>query len=169
MTVNPIPSPTISSSLQSPFCAGVTLNGTPSGETFALISGDASALTGNTFNAATQGSWVIEYSVTNAQGCSGSETINLSTNCTVSLNQLSSENVLTIYPNPTMGQFKITSELNGGGELQLFNQVGQVVYLKSLENLKDNSIDVKNLTPGFYNLQISSNSQKYLVRLNIIR
>ena len=171
VTVNPVPNPTITSSEPSPFCAGenVTLTGNPAGGTFSVTTGDASALVGNIFNAATQGSWVIEYNVTNTQGCSGLETINLSTNCTVGLSQLSLESVLTIYPNPTTGQFKITSELNEAGELQLFNQAGQLVYKKSLENLKENNIEIKDLTPGYYNLQIISNSKKYLGKLNIIK
>jgi len=171
VTVNPVPNPTITSSEPSPFCAGenVTLTGNPAGGTFSVTTGDASALAGNIFNAATQGSWVIEYNVTNTQGCSGLETINLSTNCTVGLSQLSLESVLTIYPNPTTGQFKITSELNEAGELQLFNQAGQLVYKKSLENLKENNIEIKDLTPGYYNLQIISNSKKYLGKLNIIK
>ncbi len=170
VTVNPVPNPTITSSLPSPFCAGenVTLTGNPAGGTFSVTTGDAGALVGNVFNAATQGSWVIEYNVTNAEGCFGSETINLSTNCTVGLSQLSLESELTIYPNPTTGQFKITSELNGSGELQLFNQAGQLVYKKSLENLKENNIDIKNLTPGYYNIQVISNSKKYLGKLNVI-
>ena len=171
VTVNPVPNPTINSSEPSPFCAGenVTLTGNPAGGTFSVTTGDASALAGNVFNAETEGSWVIEYNVTNAQGCSGSETINLSTNCTVGLNQLSLESVLTIYPNPTTGEFKITSELNEAGELQLFNQAGQLVYKKSLENLKENNIEIKDLTPGYFNLQVISNSKKYLGKLNIIK
>jgi hypothetical protein len=170
VTVNPLPNPTITSSETSPFCAGenVTLTGNPAGGTFSVTTGDAGALVGNVFNAATQGSWVIEYNVTNAEGCFGSETINLSTNCTVGLSQLSLESELTIYPNPTTGQFKITSELYGSGELQLFNQAGQLVYKKSLENLKENNIDIKNLTPGYYNIQVISNSKKYLGKLNVI-
>ena len=171
VTVNPVPNPTITPSIPSPFCAGdaVTLTGNPTGGTFSVTTGDGNALTGNVFNAATQGSWVIEYNVTNTQGCSGSETINLTTNCTVGLNQLSLDGVLNVFPNPTNGQFKITSELNEAGELQLFNQAGQLVYKKSMENLKENSIDVKNLTPGFYNLQISSSSKTYSGKLNVIK
>jgi hypothetical protein len=171
VTVNPVPNPTVSSSLPSPFCAGVdvTLNGTPAGGTFAVTSGDANALTGNTFNASAQGAWVISYTVTNPQGCTGSNTINLSTNCTVGLSQLDMNTLVNVYPNPTTGQFKITSELNESGELQLFNQAGQLVYKKSLQNLKENDIDIKNLEPGIYNLQMSSKSKKITVKLNVIR
>lgn len=171
VTVNPVPNPTITSSLPSPFCAGenVTLTGTPTGGTFTVTTGDASALNGNVFSADVEGSWVIEYNVTNSQGCSGSETINLATNCIVGLSQLNLNTVVNVYPNPTTGQFKITSELNEPGELQLFNQAGQLVYKKSLENLKENNIDIKNLTPGYYNMQVSSNSKKHLVKLNVIK
>jgi hypothetical protein len=116
-----------------------------------------------------EGSWVIEYNVTNSQGCSGSETINLETNCIVGYSQLNLDAVVNVYPNPTTGQFKITSELNEAGEIQLFNQAGQLVYRKSMENLKENNIDIKNLTPGLYNLQISSNSKKQIVKLNVIK
>jgi hypothetical protein len=150
-------------------CSDVTLTGSPTGGTFAVTSGDANALTGNTFNAAEEGTWVISYTVTNPQGCTGSNTINLTTNCIVGLSQLNLESVVKVYPNPTTGQFKITSELNEPGELQLFNQAGQLVYKKSLENLKENNIDIKNLTPGYYNMQVSSTSNKYLVKLNVIK
>ena len=171
VTVNPVPNPSISSSLQSPFCAGVdvTLNGTPAGGTFAVTSGDANALTGNMFNASAQGTWVISYTVTNSQGCTGSNTINLSTNCTVGLSQLNMNTLVNVYPNPTTGQFKITSELNESGELQLFNQAGQLVYKKSLQNLKENDIDIKNLEPGIYNLQVNYKSEKSTLKLNVIK
>lgn len=171
VTVNPVPNPTISSSVPSPFCAGqsVTLTGAPAGGTFSVTTGDASALTGNTFNAAAEGTWVVQYMVTNTEGCSDSTTINLATNCTIGLNQLSLNGVLNVYPNPTNGQFKITSDLSEGGELQLFNQAGQLVYKKSLQNLKENDIDIKNLEPGIYNLQMSSKSKKITVKLNVIK
>lgn len=171
VTVNPVPNPTISSSVPSPFCAGqsVTLTGAPAGGSFSVTTGDASALTGNTFNAAAEGTWVVQYMVTNTEGCSDSTTINLATNCTIGLNQLSLNGVLNVYPNPTNGQFKITSDLSEGGELQLFNQAGQLVYKKSLENLKENDIDIKNLEPGIYNLQMSSKSKKITVKLNVIK
>jgi hypothetical protein len=149
--------------------ANNNLTGTPIGGTFSVQSGDPSALVGNVFNAGDFGSWVLAYTVTNSDGCSGVNTVSFTIDCVVGLNQLSLENVLTIYPNPTTGQFKITSELNEGGELQIFNQAGQLVYKKSLENLKENNIDVKDLTPGYYNLQVNSSSKKYLGKLNVIK
>jgi len=171
VTVNPVPNPTINSSLPSPFCIGVDviLTGNPAGGTFAVTTGDASALVGNTFNASTQGSWIITYTVDNPQGCTGSNTINLTTNCIVGLDKLNADNVLNVYPNPTNGKFKITSELNEKGNLQLFNQAGQLVYKKSLENLKENEIEVGNLIPGIYNLKINTASKNYTVKLNIIK
>jgi len=171
VTLNPVPTAGITSNIPSPFCAGanVTLTGTPAGGTFSATSGDANALNGNIFNGNSVGTWIIQYTVTNTQGCSDSTIINLTTNCTIGLSQLSLEGVLNVYPNPTNGQFKITSELKEAGELQLFNQAGQLVYKKSLENLKENTIDIKNLAPGFYNLQINSGSKQYSGKLNVIK
>ena len=171
VTLNAAPMPTITSNVPNPICVGTAYNltGTPIGGTFSVQSGDPSALVGNVFNAGDFGSWVLAYTVTNSDGCSGVNTVSFTIDCVVGLNQLSLENVLTIYPNPTTGQFKITSELNEGGELQIFNQAGQLVYKKSLENLKENNIDVKDLTPGYYNLQVNSSSKKYLGKLNVIK
>ncbi len=66
---------------------------------------------------------------------------------------------LQFAPNPAAGKFRLTFELPEGGAtaIRIYNLEGKEVYAENLVNFSgryDNEIDVSNLTPGMYVLNI---------------
>lgn len=77
-------------------------------------------------------------------------------------NDLNDESaLLEVYPNPSKGVFTISapSILRGGGQLQVLNLTGQVVYQKSISNNVSDitlDIDLRNQTKGIYIIHIKN-------------
>jgi hypothetical protein len=82
-----------------------------------------------------------------------------------SLNTLSLEgnDPFMVYPNPTSTSFKISGGFEG--TLRIINSEGRLIKERNVSN-KEN-IDVSNLTPGFYLLQLENESRVYDKKLII--
>ncbi len=84
-------------------------------------------------------------------------------------NVKNSKNAISIFPNPTdTGEINISSNLNNFivNEIIILDSNGRIVMnLKNNNNLKN--IDLKNLTDGFYLLQINCNQGLYTKKLII--
>lgn len=171
VTVNPLPSVSLTSALPSPFCGGqdVVLTGTPSGGTMSQISGPSSALTGTTFNASTPGNWQIEYVYTDGNGCENTANLPLVVDCMLGLEIKASEGLMNAYPNPTSGNFTVSSKDNINGFVQLYNDLGQLVYELEINGVNSKQIELKNIVPGTYQLKITSNGQVYSGKMNVIK
>ena len=89
----------------------------------------------------------------------------------VSVEELTIDNgQLTVYPNPTSGQLKITnyetgfgvSQLREGSVIEIYNVVGQ--KLLSIESLKstETTIDVQHLANGMYFLKIGNQVVRFV-------
>ena len=79
------------------------------------------------------------------------------------------ENLLSIYPNPNNGVFKLKlNEVIENSEIKIINALGQELYSKSL-NTEITIIDTKNLSEGIYTLLLMQNkeipkSTKFIVK-----
>ncbi len=171
ITVNPLPTVGLTSTLTGTFCGGqdATLTGTPSGGTFSQVSGPAAALSGNIFNAPTQGAWTIEYSFTDANGCENSETIDFTIDCMVGLDLISADGKMNVYPNPNNGIFTIKSDVYSGGTLELYNVAGQLVHTQTIDDLSEKVVEIKDLTPGVYTMTIKAGDQLFSGKINIVK
>lgn len=121
-----------------------TLSGaTPSGGTWS-----GTAVSGGVFTPATAGvgSFVMTYSFTDSNGCSGSgfDSINVSP-CT-GINELGAM-TFSMFPNPASGSFVFNSEVNG--TMEMFDVNGQLVYTSTITSTKT-EINVSNLASGSY-------------------
>lgn len=69
------------------------------------------------------------------------------------------ENALEIYPNPSSGTITIQfyKNLNNGNAI-IYNSFGQIVLKRNLINSDNTSIDISELLPGYYFIQISNNN-----------
>ncbi|MFN6076521.1 MAG: T9SS type A sorting domain-containing protein [Fluviicola sp.] len=171
VTVNPLPNVGLTSAIPSPFCGGqnVVLTGTPSGGSMTQLSGPSSALTGTTFNASAPGSWNIEYEFTDANGCTNTNVLPIVVDCMLGLEIKASEGLMNAYPNPTTGNFTVSSKDNINGIVQLYNELGQLVYELEINGVNSKQIELKNIAPGTYQLKITSNGQVYSGKMNVIK
>lgn len=171
ITVNPLPTVNLTATQSGNVCGGqdITLTGTPAGGTYTQISGPVSALTGNVFNAPQTGSWEVEYDYTDANGCSATDTLAFNVNCMVGLEMISGNSSMNVYPNPSNGHFTISSKSPVTGTIRLHNDLGQLVYEQPVNGVSKKEIEIKDLTPGIYQLTIESDNQTFTGKLNITK
>jgi len=169
--VNPLPVVALTATQMGTVCGGqdITLTGTPAGGSYSEISGPASALSGNIFNAPSQGTWVLDYDYTDANGCSGSDQLTFVVDCMLGLEMIGAEGSMNVYPNPTNGNFTVTSKANINGTIQLYNDLGQLVYEQAVNGVNKKQLEIKNLTPGTYQLKITSDNQVFSGKLNVVK
>lgn len=171
VTVNPLPNVNLTATQSGNVCGGqdITLTGTPAGGTYTQISGPVSALTANVFNAPQTGSWEVEYDYTDGNGCSGTDTLAFNVNCMVGLEMISGNSSMNVYPNPSNGHFTISSKSPVTGTIRLHNELGQLVFEQTVNGVSKKEIEIKDLTPGVYQLTIESDNQTFSGKLNITK
>ena len=80
------------------------------------------------------------------------------TNSTVGLEDVSDEiGAFTVYPNPSNDKVFVTSDIEGEGQAEVTNSIGQVVYSENVK-IMDFHIDVSGFTSGVYFLKINTSS-----------
>ena len=144
VTVDPLPTPTISNN-------SLNIVSDITGASYQwYFNGVAIATeTNQSIDATTNGSYYIE--VTNANGCVGvSNTITISI---VGLEDLTSQNTIRVYPNPTSGIVYIRSESKIGSDIAIYNLMGELIvsFPSSAEEL-----DLTKLTAGVYVLKVDN-------------
>jgi len=103
---------------------------------------------------------IFGVTVTDANGCSGTDTISIFVIDDVGMADQDGEMNLAIFPNPSNGEF--TMQINGfSGKLvmNILDVAGKVVYAEEL-NVVDGfakSFDFSTLAKGVYNIQLISN------------
>lgn len=104
--------------------------------------------------------------VTDTNGCSISVGINIVLN--VGLNSMSSDNSISVYPNPTTDKLVIKG-LNNSREaaiMNLYNVIGEKLYSKELSEAKSEvTIDVANLAAGTYFVEVLIENKKWIGRV----
>jgi hypothetical protein len=93
---------------------------------------------------------LLTYTVTgtDANGCENTATVSVKVNaCTALPDQVQSP-LFTIYPNPSQGEFTVTSSTEM--VLSIFAQTGQLVRQIILNSENGYRADVRGLTPGLY-------------------
>jgi len=98
----------------------------------------------------------------NALGCNNPEEVE--TACLVGVNEID-ESSFSLYPNPATNELFISSENNIPiSQLTIYNQLGQNVLH---QNEVNNSIDISNLQPGVYVIELVSGNLKHRKKLVI--
>jgi len=86
---------------------------------------------------------------TDANGCVNSATVTIKISICQGLEELSSEaNQISIFPNPSSGEFKISSAENMS--LLLINELGQLIVELELNAENAYTAEVKGLSKGIY-------------------
>jgi len=86
-----------------------------------------------------------------------------------SVNELSLNNNINIYPNPSNGIFNISIEINkiSNGSIDIFNSIGSKVYMKDLQNNTDlmHTVDLSTMPKGMYFVKIIVNEKSFTKEL----
>ncbi len=98
--------------------------------------------------------------VGNANGCQTGVNI---TNVIIGIDDLSSSKAISVYPNPTSGQFEISfnSNDNQSVTISIFDKVGQMVLSRTISTvpgINKLTIEEQNLSAGVYTIQVAGNS-----------
>ncbi len=125
LTVNPLPNVTLDLSTIDTACQNwgiINLTGeSPVGGVFTGLS-----VTGNTFDASIgMGTYTITYTYTDGNSCSNTATGNIYVDVCTGINETVNNNLFSIYPNPTSGQFTIVVADNA--EIIVTDVLGQLV------------------------------------------
>ena len=142
--------------------AAVAVVGTPAGGVYA-----GTGLTGNSFNPSTAGigTHEITYTITNAAGCSNTDTVTYVVNCTAGIDENTAQNI-RMYPNPANeSMFVDLGEVNSTSTLKVFDAAGRLIINQNANATSTVKIDVSNLEVGTYIMQISGevNTRKVFI------
>ncbi len=98
--------------------------------------------------------------VRNEFGCQ----ISVGINIILGLQNYSTDNVISIYPDPAGDKVTING-LNAASEaiIDIYDVLGQIVYQSKIEN-RTSAIDISNLTPGVYFMQAVAERKRWVGR-----
>jgi hypothetical protein len=134
-----------------------------------VVSGTTSDLNGNIFNATSQGVYEIAYTYADGNGCTNADTLTYNINCMLGLEILGANGTISIYPNPSNRNFTINSGITISGTVELFDEMGRLVYAQAVSQMKNKQFEVKNLAPGIYNITITNGSDVYSGKLKVVK
>lgn len=115
--------------------------------------------TTNTATGLAAGTYTV--TATDANGCSGSQTVTISFNSGIS--NISGLTDLSVYPNPASNNFTVKANLTEKGNvtIELVNSIGAKVVTRNLgvTNTINENIVTTNLSAGVYHVNITMNGQ----------
>jgi hypothetical protein len=152
LSVNPAPIVTLNFSL--PLCGWdlpyTLTEGTPAG---GIYSG--TDVTSGIFNPSTFGTYAITYVYSDTVGCSASAMDSLSLVVCEGVAEITNEENISVYPNPFVNSFTITSTANVEAQLHILNVLGEDVYSQILK-AGSSEINMSKMAKGIYFIQIST-------------
>jgi hypothetical protein len=116
-------------------------------------------VTGNTFNPTSTGagSFEINYTYADLNGCVGSSTDSITVDVCSGLNDNEIPN-LSLFPNPTSDILHLNG-LQNQSLVAIYDVTGKMVLQVEVDKNSNNSINIASLSPGFYHCRIQQNNQ----------
>ncbi|MBK9732700.1 MAG: T9SS type A sorting domain-containing protein [Chitinophagaceae bacterium] len=117
------------------------------------------------------GTTVVTYSYQDSTGCTGYAEDTIMVYFCIGIESVPNTDELTVYPNPTSGQFSILQKSNIPFAIGIYDLNGLLVYPKHFFNSreKDISIDCSYLSAGLYILSVESGKSKHFLKLSIMK
>ena len=161
ITVNPMPVVDLGADVTIKWTAGsVNLDAGNVGAMYLWNTGETTQIaTYDNTNLANNSATTILVTV-DLNGCVASDSVVITMQDDVSIGESFDNANVSIYPNPTNGQFDLTVEgINGNFNMQIVNVTGEVVYTEKLNTAAKStkSFDISNFAAGVYYVRLSNN------------
>ncbi|KAF5036055.1 hypothetical protein DSECCO2_579080 [anaerobic digester metagenome] len=125
-------------------------------------------MSGNVFDpaAAGIGTWVIEYTYSDVNGCENSASANIVVDACAGIESLTNGNI-SIFPNPTSGQLTITFPAEDDYTISFIDALGQIVQTAQISTQKTAQLDLNSVAPGVYMLKIE-NAEGFVLKRVVV-
>ena len=134
-----------------PGSSTVTLGQTLPGDTYLWNTSASTA----TINATDTGTYYV--TVTNGSGCNGTDTIHVGNNCSLVTSEIPQVQLLSLSPNPASElvtiQYGVPFQI---AKAAIYDQMGRKVYEQETRSATKQTIDISQLAPGVYAVQITA-------------
>ena len=88
--------------------------------------------------------------------------------CITSVNEVTCENEIVIFPNPTSDFLNISFTKDACAEIELYDILGNIIYSEKVSFRKNIGINVSSILPGYYFLKMIK-SENYFTMKKIIK
>ena len=152
-TINSVPQLTISPTVTLACVddGSVAITTSPSGGT---LSG--TGISGNAFNPSVgTGTYAINYSVTDGNGCSRTDAVNIVVSPCIGIEEINGVNNISVYPNPFNEIITFNGLTNEKNYIVITDAVGHIVYNEMLNN-NSKSINLSSFAQGIYIIEVRS-------------
>ena len=121
------------------------------------------------FSKGTTGVYTITSTVTDGNGCEGSDQIVVTVDVCGGIEDVANNASLEVYPIPARSEINLIMKgfVETSAQVNISNVKGQVVHTLSVPTGEKQTIDVGNLTSGIYFMSVVSGSQSALIKLVI--
>ena len=159
IVVNELPIILVNASSQI-YCLGDlagTLSANPTGGFWS-----GTGITGNSFDPSLAGFGIHNsiYSYTDVNGCVNSDTLIMSVNLCTGVNEITTENLFTVYPNPVSTEINIKANISFiGSNYTIYDATGKLVLTGKI-NSENTLIELGNLSGGIYLLNVGDKTTR---------
>jgi Secretion system C-terminal sorting domain len=143
--------------------ADVLLIGTPPGGTFG-----GTSVTGSSFDPSVgAGQHDVYYTFTDANGCTGSDTLTLIVSACVGISE-NQEAAFSILPNPNAGNFTLQLSENNS-QIEITDVLGNIVFSSREINSGNINVSLENQAAGVYFIRVTNGTKTGIQRLILNR
>lgn len=154
---NPLVTASASSTSVCAADADVVLSGTPVGGAFT-----GTSVSGNNFDPSIgAGTYQVIYSYTDANGCSGSDTVAITVSACVGITE-NPAGEFSLFPNPSTGIVNINLT-EAGSTIEVLDVLGNVVAMKKTTTAGTTQLDLSAQPNGVYFLRVNNENAKRII------
>ncbi len=103
---------------------------------------------------------------TGVNGCTNTATFTQSVSTCAGLNELSSNNEINIFPNPTSGQFTLLfDKVKEKVEVKVVNAIGQIVLRKTISSTDKINLNISDQASGVYFVEVNAGGESYRTKV----
>ncbi len=142
----------------------VLLVGTPPGGTFG-----GTSVTGSSFDPSVgAGQHDVYYTFTDANGCTGSDTLTLIVSACVGITENQAATTFSIIPNPNAGNFILQLSENNS-QIEITDVLGNIVFRSREINSGNVNLSLENQAAGIYFVRVTNGNRTGVQRLALSR